>query len=433
VPLPGTLMTTGIDRFTRIIPLLALASLSPALPALAEAQGARGQGGTTRVTERKTSACAELSAMPTVLALTPEGRSVVKLQREIDAAAQAATVRGEQVAELRSIVRVQKGVDSLMQILIRHLNDAEGRPSILLRTDSALRIDVSRPTRGQIEAQIRELQPRVAALAGAAGHGLHPGTSAGTGWLGLRISGSFLREVSTQGVVTRYCDDYPVIEAVDPGSPGEKAGLQSGDTLLAFNGRDVLAQPIVHSQLFVPGQQLRVRVRRVGRTRELPLVVGEPRGEQRFVVRGSPGVTSACAGDGCLRTFDIVGTAQPTRMVPLRASVAGASGAAVAAPGGMIFLGDGGSSLVGGAQMAVVSEELAGSLGLEQGLLLVRVLTGTPMFDAGLRVGDVIRQVNGAPARDVGALQRAFAASSREARLSVAARGQAPRTVVVRW
>jgi serine protease Do len=436
----GTVMKSFISSHRITFTLQCAAGLVVlAIPALADAQTATMRRAPERVALR-TRGCAEITAMPTMLATTPEGRSVVKLQRELGAAAQNAAKRGEGTSDIRSIVTAQKGVDSLMQVIVQQMGN--GTATIIVRDDSAGRPEFDRAMRSRIEATIREMQPRVAALAeavGGAGGRVVQGHFTESGWIGLRISGSFFREATPSGLVTRYCDDYPVIEAVDPGSPAEKSGLLAGDTLLAFNNRDVLAHSIVHSETFVPGQQLRVRYRRVGRTREVPLVVAEPRSEMRFTYRSPTMGPLPCPGGNCERmalrdslvTFrvspEFSGTLQPSRVR------AGAVSGAPPVPAVGMFMRDMNVTLVGGAQVALVGEELAQTLGLEQGLLVLRVLGGTPMADAGLRAGDVVRQINGAAARDLVALQRAFGVQGREAKLSVVSKGQSPRLVTVKW
>ena len=422
----------------RMLGVVALVA-QPLLPNALHAQSSTSRRAPERVALR-THGCADVTAMPTMLATTPEGRSVVKLQRELEVAALNAAKRGEGT-EIRGIVRAQRGVDSLMQVIVQQLGN--GTATIIVRDDSVGRTDFERTvTRSRIEATIREMQPRVAAITEAAvasGNRVMTGHFAESGWIGLRISGSFFREVNSNGMITRYCDDYPVIEAVDPGSPGDAGGLQSCDTLLAFNNRDVLSQSIIHSQTFVPGQQLRVKYRREGRTREVPIVVAEPRSEFRFTAQMPFVASRSCAGENCervlLRDSMVMFRTSPLEnsgVLPLRAR-AGVMVGARQVPAVGMFTRDMNLTLVGGAQVALVGEELAQTLGLEQGLLVLRVLAGTPMSDAGVRAGDVVRQINGAAARQLTALQRAFSAQGREARLSVVTKGQPPRLVTVKW
>lgn len=383
--------------------------------------------------------CASLASMPSILVSTPEGRSVVRLQRELETVAQLAARRGDEISEMRNLLTVRRDVDSLMQIIVHQLRDSSGTSIFVYSHDSSSRITASeRLNRALIEERIRDLQPRVAAITRLqlADAPFTVTQQAGNGWIGLRISGSFYRETSSQGLVTRYCDEYPVIEAVDPGSPAEKGGLQSGDTLIAFNGRDVLTTPIVHSETFVPGQQLRVKVRRTGRVRETPIVVAQPR-VSSFRYTLAP--TAACAsGQACVYTFqsDSTGGFPPGIVTSGSFQAARATTVRGAPPVPVVGMltRESGTTMVAGAQLTLVNRELAQNLGLDEGLLVTRVLGGTPMAESGLKAGDVIRVVNGVAARDVSVLHQAFAGGMREVRLSVATKGQEkPRLVVVRW
>lgn len=89
-----------------------------------------------------------------------------------------------------------------------------------------------------------------------------------------------------------------------------------------------------------------------------------------------------------------------------------------------------GVAVLAGAQFATMDAEFAQSLGLDAGVLVLRVPAGTPAADAGIKAGDVVRTVNGAVVRDVSALRRALAAG-REVRMVVQARGGAPRNVTI--
>jgi S1-C subfamily serine protease len=54
--------------------------------------------------------------------------------------------------------------------------------------------------------------------------------------------------------------DYPKIQALDPNSPGAKAGLAVGDAIVAVNGADSREGKILAAK--EPGQTFVVRVRR---------------------------------------------------------------------------------------------------------------------------------------------------------------------------
>ncbi len=85
------------------------------------------------------------------------------------------------------------------------------------------------------------------------------------------------------------CNVAPVVRAVAPGGPAERAGIRSGDTLVALNGRS-LATPEGRSalQAFEPGRQVRLTVTGEGGRREIR-VTPEVRAPSGVVtLRGSP-------------------------------------------------------------------------------------------------------------------------------------------------
>ncbi len=85
-----------------------------------------------------------------------------------------------------------------------------------------------------------------------------------------------------------------LVDAVDPGSPADKAGLRKGDVIVEANGRQI-ARPgnlIAVLGIMEPGQSVNLGVRRAGATQRLGLTVGQPRKVQ---VAGGTGPTGAGA------------------------------------------------------------------------------------------------------------------------------------------
>ncbi len=392
---------------SRRVALIGTLSMASAVSAHAQ------QSGFARVASAVASkpyGCVETTGMPTVLASTPEGRSLVKLRRELDVVTRAAALQKDSIAvDTRTIANTRRGVDSLVKIIVRSASVPDTTFPTLVVTDLMVQ-NVAHPSRSQVEAHIRELRPRVAELSSRMLAGFPIPENTPSGWVGLRVSGSFFRETTADGLVTRYCDDYPVIEAVDPGSPAEKSGLQAGDTLIAFNSRDVLLYPIVHSHTFVPGHSLRVRYKRVGRFHDVPVTVAPPQAD--IVV-------------------EVVALPRPARLVSGVPFTPIKGDPPVSAVGMLVR--ETGAAVIAGAHVTQVGKDLSRSLDLEQGLLVLRVLSGTPLGDAGLRAGEVIRSINGKSVSGVSELHRAFSSSTREAVLEVAPRGQPMRTVNVKW
>ena len=94
-----------------------------------------------------------------------------------------------------------------------------------------------------------------------------------------------------------------------------------------------------------------------------------------------------------------------------------------------------GIAVLVGAQLTAIDEEFARSMGVEPGVLVLRVPAGSIAAESGLHAGDVIRAVNGRPVRDLTVLQRAFNAfgAHDDLRLTVSTKGSGSRTVWVKW
>jgi serine protease Do len=403
---------------------------------LVDPAGAQGTpvGSRTRPAAGGGNVCKELESSPSPLVHAPEGLALLRLRRQLESA--AFTLEQQQQLErdqLQRIALVRRGMDSLMQVVVRSQEEPgvrveertasfrgvqDGR-RMIVTIDSGngpVTVNIEQMMRGmvplvgraldstlvvmapQVERIIRTLQPQVAAFAGAAEAALPGGVTAPSGYMGLSLSGAQIRIVTPGGVMTSHCE-YPLVETVDVGSPAARAGLSAGDTLVAYNGRDVKQTAVNYAELIAAGNTVRVSVRRAGKHREVPVQVDPRRDDPssvpvRIMLRGRPERSSP------------VPPPSPAMFNP--------SGVAVLA----------------GAQFATMDAEFAQSVGLDAGVLVLRVPVGTPAADAGLKSGDVVRSVNGVAVRDVAALRRALS-TSREAKLVVQARGGAARTVII--
>ena len=262
-------------------------------------------------------------------------------------------------------------------------------------------------------------------------------TVAPTGSLGVHLLESKITMASAAGAITNYCD-YPVIEAIDPDSPAARAGLSAGDTVLAYNGRDVQKIPVNYGELVVPGQVLRVRVKRAGKTRETAITVGARKEERNVFVMQTPCSAGAtCSASSFSFHTDGGDTVRVRRvaagtLLPGRAMPQGNASAQPRAAFESMFSGSG-IAVIAGAQLSALDGELAQSLGVEPGILVMSVPAGSPAADAGLRTGDVIRTVNGTPVRDLLLLGRAYNTPvAREIKLTVTTRNIGTRTVLLR-
>lgn len=398
--------------------------------------GSRGRAPVKRLSAAPPTAanvCAELETQPSPLVYAPEGLALLRLKRQLESAALTLEQRQQlERDQLQRIAQVRRGMDSLMQVVVRVARDNteeraieqsvafRGVPNgrrMVVTIDSGngpVTVNMEAMMRGvlplvggaldstfvlmapQVNRVIRSLQPQVARLSEVAEASLPSGVAAPSGYMGLSLSGAQIRLVTPEGVMTSHCE-YPLVETVDAGSPAARAGISQGDTLVAYNGRDVMQAAVNYAELITAGHTVTVRVRRAGRPRDVPVLVDERRAEA---------------------------VAPPVSVTMRRLS----DNPAPASPG---MFNPSGVAVLAGAQFATMDDEFALSLGLEAGVLVLRVPGGTPAADAGLKAGEVVRSVNGVAVRDVAALRRALQ-SAREARLTVQARGGVTRTVVLR-
>lgn len=380
----------------------------------------------TMIAVSAANACAELAATPSALVNAPEGMALLRLRRELESAAftleQQQPLQG---VDVQRITQVKRGVDSLMQTIIvsvQHRDGPDGDVMTVERGDSIRTLRLSAPAIG---ATIRSLQPQITAFIAAAEAQSGRGASE-TGYMGVGLLGAQLRTVTPEGVLVSHCD-YPVVETVDVGSPASRAGVLAGDTVLAYNGRDLKQRAINYQSMLVPGETVRMRVKRGAKAREIPVTVASRAVERQIVFMRAPDAPASSLPPDAPRALS------GRLMMSSASPAASASPVAPASPVEARFS-PSGVALLLGAQFSNVDDELAESLGLETGILVLRAPPGTPIAEAGVRGGEVIRAINGVAVRDVQALRRMIVgAGTREARLVVLSRVNGPRTVTLRW
>ncbi len=157
-----------------------------------------------------------------------------------------------------------------------------------------------------------------------------------------------------------------LVSSVSPGGPGEKAGIRSGDVIIAIND-----QPIVDSNSL-----------------------------RNTVARTAPGtsITVTLLRDGREQKFNVTLAELPTTQTA-RSSEEGSGAAPTLGKLGLT--------------LEPLTPESASRLGIssaDRGLVITKVEAGGPGADAGLREGDLIQEVNRQPVRTVAdftaALQR---------------------------
>jgi serine protease Do len=263
---------------------------------------------------------------------------------------------------------------------------------------------------------------------------LFPRPVVARGWIGIVVSGApTVLRLERDETMLRYLT-YPEIVSVDPSSPAQRAGLAPGDTLLAYDGRDVRAAEISMTRLLRPRATVRVRVRRDGRVRELPVVVAEA--PTRIRLRRSDELRDA-QEPWSLRDGPVVAPfpdAPPMPRGPMAppARVGGAPMPVMAPLPPAFELANG----IAGAQLVTVSEGLGRTLGLRSGVLVTSVPVGSPAGESGLREGDVIVRAGSQAVRSVLQLRQLVARAADEGARGVpldVIREKQRRTITLRW
>lgn len=257
------------------------------------------------------------------------------------------------------------------------------------------------------------------------------------GWLGIVVSGT-AREprVENGELIVRYLT-HPEIISVEPSSPAERAGLIPSDTLIAYDGKDVRDRDISYTKLLRPNSRVLVRIRRDGRTRDIPVRIADVPSRitlRREMNADMPAATPLAALPSTFPAPSRVMQLSP--MAPLPPMPATPS----APPTPMIVYGYGvngyGVNGVAGAQLVSVTKDLGHTLGVRQGVLITNAPVGSPAYQSGLRDGDVIQRVGGETVRTVGEVRQVVGMASYNGEHSVAlefVRAKRTRKAVLRW
>jgi S1-C subfamily serine protease len=221
------------------------------------------------------------------------------------------------------------------------------------------------------------------------------------GWIGIVVSGA-PRETHIEGneLMMRFLS-YPEIASVDPSSPAQRAGLAPGDTLLAYDGRDVRGTDISMTKLLRPNSRVTIRVKRDGRIKELPVVVAEA--PSRIRLRKEEENREAGQSWFYTTSPDVAHVAPLAPMVP-RTSPTVPPAIATTSPAPVVLALPrpyGFAPGVAGAQLVTITDGMKRSLGLQSGVLVATVPDGTPADESGLKEGDVIVRVDRQPVRTV--------------------------------
>jgi len=203
-----------------------------------------------------------------------------------------------------------------------------------------------------------------------------------TGWLGVRLSDQLLMD--EQG--NAFFDSYPVITAVDSGSPAAKAGVRPGDLLLTFNSHDMRGGTVELAKWLKVGAPFVVTIRRndVKRVLRGRLARRPENWDQKVAFELTvPEIMERQSGSLSRVPAERVQMMRVRERMPAPEPLP-----AVLTPA----LGYGsGVYPFAGAEFTQLNPDLCDALGVKpEGVFVTNVVDGSPARNAGLRGGDII-------------------------------------------
>ena len=392
-----------------------------------------------------------------VAALLPAGATLHAQRAE--AGAVRRTPRAEPAdSNERQLRRLERAADSLAQLY----NDVD---DLSVARRRAIGDELDR-TVAQIEALTRRMsamdsrllrvrvqvapmvdERNATAMSSALRHAHESQLAMPRGWLGIVVSGTAREPRIDNGeLIIRYLT-HPEIVSVEPSSPAEKAGLAPSDTLVAYDGRDVRDRDISLTRLLRPNSRVLVRIRRDGRTRDVPVTIADV--PSRIRLRSEANLESRALGvaGGLLEAMVFPRAPVPSHAMAPRASLPPMGAMAPMEPmppmppmpslaptPAMIF--SYGFNSVAGATLAALTDGLARTVGVQRGVLVTSAAVGSLAYGSGLRDGDVIVRVAGEPVRTVAELRERVQMAVDDGESAVeldCVREKKARRVVLRW
>lgn len=208
------------------------------------------------------------------------------------------------------------------------------------------------------------------------------------GYLGIRYSSTSTSTIENGRELIKH-HEYPKLLSVDPGSPAQEAGLKPGDIVLAYNGYDLKQDYVPISRILVPGETVRVKVRRGRRTLDIPVKAGLRTATTTFIA------PQGC-GDCTVRVFgapEVPRAPEPARtltpMAPLPPLAPVPMEALIVSPTLT------GSATMMGAEFRRIEGGLAEKLKVSRGVVVLALARGGAAERSGLEVLDVVTRADG--------------------------------------
>lgn len=321
--------------------------------------------------------------------------------------------------------------------MFRRFTLTTGLAAALLAAPALARAQVETPAPAPVPTPPPDVYVQVPAVAPVA----RARTITPAGWMGIHYICEMQSSMRGHELFVRH-NGYPLIASVEPGSPADRAGIQAGDTILAYDNEDLNGRTFSLTKLLTPGRKVTVKVRRARQVYEIPVVVGRRTIYGPDVAVLAPGVDfkrdSLRNGRGFAFVRDrplaattnayVITTGTDTVMTGL------IEPQAVTPVAPMTTFWSRTTSVLAGAELAAVSPELGENFGVSRGLLVLRVAPNTPAARAGLRGGDVITRAGDVEIVGPGQLQRALERSADEQQVKlVVVRKRKEMVVPLKW
>ncbi len=241
------------------------------------------------------------------------------------------------------------------------------------------------------------------------------------GWLGIHYVCEIETWTKNRELFVRHFG-YPLVASVEPGSPADRAGIEAGDTIIAYNNEDVNGRVLSLTKLLKPGSKLNMRVRRTRKTLDFPIVVARRSLYSPDIGAIAPNVLVEVDSVTGLARRVTIRRATTTRPLPQYVVVDPATPSPAVAPLPALppmAVTWSTTTALAGAEVARVSPDLGESFGVEHGVLVLSIGANTPAARAGLRGGDVITKVDGRDVTTPSQFKRALQAADGEVKLTV--------------
>ena len=254
------------------------------------------------------------------------------------------------------------------------------------------------------------------------------------GWLGIHYVCEIETWTKNRELFVKH-NGYPLVAAVEPGSPADRAGIEAGDTIIAYNNEDINGRILSLTKLLKPGSRLNVRIHRAKESYDIPVVVARRTMYAPDVGAIAPNVLVEIDSVTGLAQRVMIRRSNSPRALPMVVMVDPSTRTPALAPLPPLPptpIAWSTTTALAGAELARVTPELGESFGVARGVLVLSVGANTPAARAGLRGGDVITRVDGNEVVSATQIQRALQRAEKGVQLKVVRKRKAME-IALRW